>query len=73
MKILKKPDFILFDTENPDRMKFSRTPLGFPQPLNAITLKTDYEFLSEHFRPKGNTLHPIFKDFGSSYYYCVSV
>ncbi len=73
MKILKKPDFIIFDTENPDKMKFNRTPLGLPQPLNAITMKTDYDFLSEHFRPKGDVVHPIFKNFGSSYYYCVSV
>ena len=73
MKILKKPDFIIFDTEKPDQMKFSRTPLGLPQPLNAITMKTDHDFLSENFRPKGEIVHPIFKNFGSSYYYCVSV
>lgn len=73
MKILKKPDFIIFDTEKPDQMKFSRTPLGLPQPLNAITMKTDFDFLSEHFRPKDHTVHPIFKNFESSYYYCVCV
>ena len=72
MKILKKPDNIIFDTDKPDHMKFSRIPFGLPESLNAVTTKTDYDFLSEHFRPNGNIVHPIFKDFGSSYYFFIA-
>ena len=73
MKILKKPENVIYDTENPDKMKFNRVPLGLPTPLQDLTTKTIFDFLSEHFRPIKEFPHPIFKDFGSSYFYCTVV
>lgn len=72
MKILKRPDNIIFDTENPDKMKFTRQVHPCPTPLFQKTTKTEHDFLSDHFRPHQSKEHPIFKDFGSSYYYFIA-
>jgi hypothetical protein len=73
MKILKRPENVIFDTENPDKMEFKPIPKYLPAPLSEITLKTDWEFLSVYFKQKEGIEHPIFNSFGSSYFYCVSV
>lgn len=73
MKILKRPENVIFDTENPDKMEFNPTPKELPTPLHQILFKTDWDFLSEHFKPKENIPHPVFKDFEKSYFYCLSV
>ncbi|MDO5666043.1 MAG: hypothetical protein Q4G63_12420 [Bacteroidia bacterium] len=73
MKILKRPDNIIFDTENPNVMEFNPTPKGLPIKLSEITLKSDFDFLSEHFKPRENVNHPIFSKFFDSKYFCVKV
>ena len=73
MKILKRPENIIFNTETPNLMEFNPIPLSLPVPLNQVTLKTDYDFLSERFLPIENIQHPIFLNFGKSYYYCIEV
>lgn len=73
MKILKRPENVIFDTENPDKMEFNPVPKSLPNPLHHLTTKTDWDFLSEHFKPKEEIKHPIFNDFGNSYFYCIEV
>jgi len=73
MKILKRPENIVFDTENPDKMKFSTNEKGLPTPLHYITTKSDFDFLSEYFKAKDGIKHPIFNNFGNSYFYCLEV
>jgi len=73
MRILKRPENLIFDTEDPDKMEFSSAFETLPTPLHHVTTKTDWDFLSEHFKPKDKMQHPIFYDFGNSYFYCVSV
>ncbi len=74
MKILKKPDNIIFDTKNPNFFEFNPVPKSLPIiRLNEVSLKSDYDFLSENFSPRENILHPIFLNFGSSYFYCLEV
>ncbi len=73
MKILKRPDNIIFDTEKPNVMEFNPIPNFLPQRLYEITQKSDFDFLYENFPPQNNIKHPVFKDFGTSYYYCLEV
>jgi len=73
MKILKRPDNIIFDTENPNVMEFNLVTSSLAHPLNEITLKSDWQYLTENFPAIENNLHPVFKDFGESYYYCISI
>ncbi|MEQ8548719.1 MAG: hypothetical protein RIC03_12455 [Cyclobacteriaceae bacterium] len=75
MKILKRPENILFDTDNPTKMEFSEiNPLLTKTPqLHEVRTdpKTDYEFLSDHFKPILDKEHPIFRDFGHSFFYVI--
>lgn len=75
MKILKRPENVIYDTENPDKMEFNSTRIDvdLTTPLHHLTTKTDWDFLSEFFKPQGRIQHPIFNDFGNSFYYCVKV
>lgn len=73
MKILKRPDGLIFNTENPDVIEFNPSPKALPHPLHLITLKSDWEYLFDLFPKKEGFPHPIFKDFGSSYFYCIEV
>jgi len=70
MKILKKPDCVIFDTLNVNKIKQNPCPnYGRPIPLHHFSDKTDFEFLKEHFKED----HRILKDFGNSYYFYLSV
>ena len=69
MKILKRPDNIIFDTENPNIMEFKPTFPNLLIPLSENILTNDYEYLKEFFQPQNNVTHPIFSNFGSSYFY----
>ncbi len=73
MKILKRPDNIIFDTENPDNMVFNPAPKALPHPLGELIGKSEWDFLEEHFKGKEHSMHPIFNRFGTSYYYCIEV
>ena len=73
MKILKKPDYIIFDTENPNTMEFDPSIKNSLKLLSATNLETDWVFISENFKPIKNVVHPIFLNFGSSYFYCIEV
>jgi len=74
MKIYKKPANLIFDTECPDQIMFNRAPVIMPTPLHqVIATKSEWEFLSEYFAPKEEVQHPIFNDFGSSFFYCVQL
>lgn len=72
MKILKRPDNIVFDTENTDQMEFNPLPYMHLTPLHQIHVESDHEFLTKHFGRKKNSEHPIFTNFGNSYYYVVN-
>lgn len=73
MRILKKPDHILFDTDSPDKMEFC-TKAEFPRtPLHWITQNNDWDFLHEHFKPKDGHEHPIFRNFSQSFYFNIDI
>ena len=66
MKILKRPENLIFDTENPDKIEISKLLSAKElSALHHVTDQTDWEFLSEYFRPESQ----IFNDFGNSYFY----
>lgn len=68
MIILKRPDNLIFDTENPvTKVPYidGRRPRT---PLHWIINQTVWDFLHEHFKPTGNTEHPIFQNFVNSYF-----
>lgn len=68
MKILKRPANIVYDTENPDELTYGQeTHVPNLTPLHHVINQTDDEFLRDHFEEN----HPIFNDFGSSYFYVV--
>ena len=78
MKILKKPENVIYDTENPDVMEFNREKLYNLDFLHNLSEKSTQEILSEYFKPyreiycKNSTPHPIFKDFGKSFFYIIN-
>ncbi len=73
MRILKKPDHIIFDTDNPDRMIF-QTKTEFPHtPLHWINQSGDWDFLNQHFHPKDGVQHPIFSNFDRSFYFMIDI
>lgn len=71
MKILKRPDNIVFDTENPDKMDFNPIPTHGLTPLHQTIDKSEWDFLTQFFTEKKGFEHPIFRDFGQSYFYCI--
>lgn len=73
MKILKLPDHVIFDTDNPDKMEFKPSPIFIASSLHQVTSNTDWDFLSDHFKPVDGVGHPIFKDFGKSFFYVLEV
>ena len=70
MKILKRPENVVFDTENPNHMEYLPTAKPQPTPLHQATGRGDLEFLSEYFQTEE---HPIFRDFGNSYIYVLEL
>lgn len=69
MKILKRPDYLVFDTDNPDNWY---TDFGINHRELTILHHThytrhicDWDFLSQYFSPD----HFIFDNFSKSYYY----
>ncbi|MFM9952381.1 MAG: hypothetical protein ACKV1O_30910 [Saprospiraceae bacterium] len=71
MKILKRPENIVFDTENPDKMDFTPMPTHGLTPLHQTIVETEWDFLTQFFAGIAGYDHPIFKDFGQSYFYCI--
>ena len=70
MKILKRPNAVIYDTTNIDSRIYNPFKgFGNPIPLHQTHKTTDHEFLSQIFPPE----HPIFEDFSKSYYYRLSV
>lgn len=69
MKILKKPENLIFDTENPEKTEFNLEPISIPIPLHHSTDKTDWDFLSQYFKQNDGIEHPIFNNFGESYFF----
>ena len=67
MKILKRPDNVIFDTDNPDSTE-SRLNLEPSTPLHHMHDQSDWDFLTDQF----GTDHPVFQDFGRSYYYVLT-
>lgn len=69
MKVLKRPSCVIYDTDDVDsRAYYPYSGFGHLVPLNYCHEKTDYEFLLVYF-PKE---HPVFNDFGLSYYYVLA-
>lgn len=67
MKILKRPVNIIYDTDYPNRLEFDPAVTAIDRkPLHHFTQQTDYDFLQEHFKGPD---HPIYNDFGNSYFY----
>jgi len=73
MKILKKPENIIFDTDNPEKIEINSDHVKSSIPLHHSTSMTDWDFLSLYFKSKDENKHPIFMNFGESYFYCLSV
>jgi len=71
MRILKTPDYIVFDTETPHLMEFTMEIFNDKESLHLHTEVTDFQFLSKHFPSKLCTPHPIMKDFQNSFYYII--
>lgn len=71
MKILKRPENIVFDTENPFKMDFNSTPKGGIRPLHETIMQAEWDFLTQFFKGRAGFKHPIFRDFGNSYFYQV--
>jgi restriction endonuclease S subunit len=73
MKILKKPDHIIFDTKNPSKMEFRDSSKNAicSSHLHQVRTdnKTDHEYLSQYFHPIDLIPHPIFTNFGSSFFF----
>lgn len=69
MIIFKRPECIIFDTENPSKMEFNTTPKGLLTPLNALHQTGDWEYLTEHFKAAKGIKHPVFNRFTHSYYF----
>lgn len=70
MKILKRPNAVIYDTTNIDSRNYNPYEgFGNPKPLHHFHEKTDYEFLSENFPLE----HSIFDNFSQSYYYILSI
>jgi len=73
MRILKNPDNLIFDTENSQKIEINSETIKTFIPLHHSTNKTDWDFLSEHFKSNEEIKHPIFNNFGDSYFYFLSV
>jgi len=71
MKILKRPENIVFDTENPDKMDFAPMPTQGLTPLHQTIEQAEWDFLTQFFTGTAGCDHPIFKDFGQSYFYSI--
>ena len=69
MKILKKPENIIYDTNIIDHTyRNPRENYGYPIPLHHTHNMTDFEFLRQYF----NENHKIFTNFSQSFYYKLS-
>lgn len=70
MKILKRPENLIFDTENPDHIEFNRKTIKtkVQTALHQNIESSEFEYLNRCFKRGEKTQHPIFKDFGLSYY-----
>lgn len=69
MKIFKSPDSIFFDTDNPNVMEFKPVPTTtFPFPLHNL-VHSESDYLLEYFKPVGGKTHPIFNNFGQSFFW----
>jgi hypothetical protein len=75
MKILKHPDNVVFDTENPNIMEFVELPTGkiIYQPLHERIDVGEWTFLETKFKPLSNYHHPIFQNFGRAFFYIVKL
>ncbi|WP_421977115.1 hypothetical protein [Roseivirga seohaensis] len=72
MKIFKRPDHIIFDTKNPNKMEFKHIHINdLKKPLHQTHMQNDWDFLAQHFKQQEGTEHPIFKNFATSYYYVI--
>ncbi len=67
MKILKRPENTVFDTAKIDNKETTSRSFTNLSPLHQTHTTTDREFLSQFFPDK----HPIFDEFGKSYYYAI--
>lgn len=73
MKILKRPENLIFDTKKPDRQEeavnvdFTTLP-----PLHQMIIGSDWQFLNDHFKEKNGIPHIALGQFSKSFYYVVS-
>jgi len=68
MKIGKFPKGAIYDTDNPNYFEYVDTPNQYNVPLHHSHNKTDIEYLKQYFKED----HPIFNNFGESYFYVQS-
>ncbi|MGD9930165.1 MAG: hypothetical protein AB7U05_09105 [Mangrovibacterium sp.] len=68
MIILKRPDNLIFDTENPATKVLYIHDGRLCTPLHWIINQTVCDFLLEHYKPTGDIEHPIFQNFENSYF-----
>lgn len=71
MKILKKPEQIIYDTRKPNELLYKPRVKNSGTPLHAVTGKSDWDSLLELFPTSDFEEHPIFRDFSSSWYYVI--
>lgn len=73
MKILKRPENLIFDTKKPDHQEeaanvdFTTLP-----PLHQMITGSDWQFLNDHFKAKNDIPHIALGQFSKSFYYVVS-
>lgn len=72
MKILKRPDNIIFDTANPNKLEHTKdtNPIDLT-PLHQFLPGGEWAFLNKHFEGTNGNQHEILKDYGYSYFYVV--
>lgn len=73
MKILKRPENIIFDTEKPDNQE-QAVDVNFTTlaPLHQMITGSDWQFLNDHFKEKNGVPHIALGYFSKSFYYVVS-
>lgn len=66
MKILKRPQNVIFDTDDPFSKDSCIHSVEGLKPLHHTHSLTDFEFLSLYF----SCDHAVFTNFGTSYFFC---
>jgi hypothetical protein len=76
MKILKKPECVVYDTENPNHFEFNPHPEGIYLNIykfNISGIINNRDYFSIYFKSLYEVKHPIFNDFENSNFYVLMI